>query len=156
MNGHFKAKKIGGDCGYTSKGAEQVAILFQLVDGGDTYTWYGHFTDKTTENTLKTLAILGVENDLSNIGEPSDEEFTLVLQEEQDKETGEMRTKVRWVNKGDGVALKTRMDAGQRAQFAKRIAGGLTKAKRELGAAAPSNGTKAAAKSDADDSEIPF
>ena len=52
MKGRYKAKKVGGDFGYTNGGKEQVAVAFQLSDTGDSLTWYGYFTEKTEENTL--------------------------------------------------------------------------------------------------------
>lgn len=153
--GRIKAKKVGGDFGYSSKGGEQVAVLFETIDG-ETITWYGHFTEKTAETTFKTLALLGVSNDLANINEPSDIEVTLVIVEEADNE-GTMQFKVRWVNGGDGVALAKRMDPGQRAAFAKKIAGSLEIARKSLGknVAPPRAHVPQEEFSDADN-EIPF
>jgi hypothetical protein len=130
--GQHKAKKIGGDCGYTKGDKPQVAVLFQLIESGETITWYGHFTEKTEKHTLKSLVILGVASDFSNIADPSDNEVTLVIEDEAD-EQGVIRPKVRWVNGGDAVALSKRMTDGERMAFAQRMAGKMEIARKDLG-----------------------
>lgn len=131
--GTHKALKIGGDIGYTSKEAPQVALLFRLIETGDTITAYLYFTEKTEKRTLETLARLGVENDFSNIGEPSDVEVSLVIEEEADLQ-GELRLRVKWINFGDGVAMAKRMQDAERAAFAAKMAGKLAKVREGLGA----------------------
>lgn len=137
--GHHKAVKVGGDAGETKSGAPQVAIAFRLVDTGEVITWYGYFTEKTEAMTVKTLALVGVKPDGSNLQDPNDTEVTLVIEEEQN-DKGEMVMKVRWVNGGDGVAMQNRMDAGKRAALFNRIGGAILKA--QAGAPTTSNAPK--------------
>lgn len=126
--GTHKATKIGGDIGHTSKGLPQVAILFRLLESGDTITWYGYFTEKTEARTLETLAKLGVASDFANIGEPSSVECSVVIEEEADLK-GELQMRAKWVNFGDGVAMAKRMQDAERLAFAAKMAGKMEKAR---------------------------
>lgn len=127
-----KARASESALGYTANDTEQVAIDFELLEGDDQgkhITWYGFFTDKTIEVTLKSLRTCGFTSDnLADLNLPVDEngigtnEVTLVIEHEEDLE-GNPRARVRWINGGGGVALKTRMDAGAAAAFAERMKG---------------------------------
>ena len=124
--GIYEAKKVGGALGETSTGKDQAAVLFQTLDGNQRITWYGYFTDKTTERTAETLGKLGVKPDLSNIGDPSDVACTISVEHEPDQE-GKMRAVVRWVNFGDGIGMKKRLDDAGRMKLSQRIGGMIAK-----------------------------
>ncbi len=72
--GKYRARPIAAALGLTSKGTDQIAVTFELLDpAGERITWYGFFTEKTTDRTLESLRHCGWKgNDLSIFveGEP--------------------------------------------------------------------------------------
>lgn len=126
--GTFKARAVGADFGYTKGGKEQVAVLFEFIDGpneGKQITWYGYFTDKTVDRTLESLMHAGWDGKnlaaLSGIGES---ECLLVL--ESDTYEGKTRVRVNWINKiGTGPSIKEPMSESQLASFSQKMAGKL-------------------------------
>jgi hypothetical protein len=171
--GTYRARGVEAALGYTANEKEQVAVEIELIDdgehGGKRLTWYGFFTDKTTETTLKALRTLGwAGDDLSNLAGIDANEVDVVIAHEEDQE-GHLRVRVRWINAlgSGGLQLKTRMDEGQAAAFAERMKGHVLAAKaRTVGspARAAANGGRppptgaAAAKGGAppDSDDIPF
>jgi len=58
VEGTFVARGVAVALGLTSAGAPQVAVELTIKDEeflGETITWFGYFTEKTTERTLETL-----------------------------------------------------------------------------------------------------
>lgn len=174
--GTYRARAVEAALGYTSNDTEQVAIDFELLDeelAGKHITWYGYFTDKTLETTLKSLRTCGWQSDdLSDLSGIDANEVFVVVAHEEDQE-GNLRARVRWVNSsGGGLALKTRMDEGAAKAFAERMRGHvLAQKSRPMGspAAAPpakpaanGGGTKGGARraptrsAAPDDDNIPF
>jgi hypothetical protein len=121
-----KARAVEAALGKTSTGGEQIAVLFQLLEGpneGQRITWYGYFTDKTLDRTLESLDHCGWEgDDLSNLDGIDRNEVYLVIEHEPDQQ-GEIRARVRWVNAAGGIAMQNRMDAASAASFAARMRG---------------------------------
>ena len=111
--------------GMTEGGKEQVAVLLEVVEGefkGDSLTWYGYFTDKTTATTLKSLRALGWEGtDITKLDSVRGEAACTVTEEEYE---GKVSLRVRWVG-GGGLGLKNVMDDRQKAAFAKRMQGAI-------------------------------
>lgn len=121
--GTYRAKAIDFDFGVAGTGTDQIAICFELTEGDcekEQINWYGYFTEGTAERTIKTLRDLGWTGDnLATMGiEDLSEEVSLVIEED---ERGSL--KVKWVNTGGGVALKTRMSNDQKNAFAARMRG---------------------------------
>lgn len=150
--GTFKARGCEAALGYTNNGSEQVAIDFVLLEGeseGAHITWYGYFTEKTTEHTLAALRTCGWQtDDLSDLTGCDANDVYLVIEHEDDLE-GNPRARVRFINGSGGVQLKTRMDEGNAKAFAERMKGHVLAAKQRspgVPAAtstrtAPANGT---------------
>lgn len=123
--GKYRAQAIEAALGETDTGKEQVAVRFRLLDiEGQEITWYGYFTDKTTESTFKALRTAGWKgqdlSDLSDLEAQDTPEVTLVIEHEADQQ-GNPRAKVRWVNGTGGLALKKALDPNRAKTFAARM-----------------------------------
>lgn len=124
--GTYRAHAVDCALGLTGTGKEQVAVMFEIHDeGGSRLTWYGYFTDNTFDRTVQSLRHLGWKgNDLSVFGKgiPEDchNEVEVVIEHEADQED-RLRAKIRWVNSGNGLAVKERMDENAARQFAARM-----------------------------------
>lgn len=136
MIGTYKAKAKEWGLGYSQVGNEQIAVLFEITQGehaGKTYTWYGHFTEKTLERTLDSLRHCGWDSDslaeLDNLGA---NEVEIVLEEENDQE-GKQRTRVRWVNRSSRLALREQLGQGDVQAFAAKMRGKTIAHKRTYG-----------------------
>jgi hypothetical protein len=122
--GIYDAKAVDIDMGYTSTGKPQYAVAFELVDTGETITWYGFMTEKTAKLTLESLRHCGwMGNDPGSI---SAEDLTsivsLVIEEEEYEDN--VYPRVRWVNRKGGVArLRDKMDDAQRTAFGAEFKG---------------------------------
>lgn len=128
--GNHRAKAIDAILSETSTGKEQVVVNFELLDlPGESITWYGYFTDKTTETTLKGLRAAGFKgldiNDMSSLRE-SPNEVSLVVEHERNEKDGSIRARVRWVNTWGGPTLQPLAPEKARA-FATKIRAELAK-----------------------------
>lgn len=125
QDGYYNAKAVEAELGFTNGGKEQVAVLFEIVDGehkGQRITWHGYFTEKTTDRTLESLMHCGWDGeDASKLEGVTKNVVSIVV--EQEEYDGKMRAKVQWVNKTAGLALKERMNSGQKASFAEKMRG---------------------------------
>ena len=150
--GIYRARAVEGALGYTSNNTEQVAVDFAITEEGhenQRITWYGFFTEKTVETTLKSLRAMGwAGDDLSDLSGIDANEVYLDIQHEEDQE-GNLRARVRWVNAtAGGLALKTRMDEGAAKAFAERMKGHvLAQKNRPNGSPAAASAKPAAANS---------
>jgi len=169
--GRHKARAVEAALGYTKGGKEQVAVLFEILDGDDAgqqITWYGFFSEKTEERTLEALQHCGWEGaDIGNLDGVTKNEVQLVVEMEAGDD-GNSYPRVRWVNGASaGLALKSRMNDGQRAAFAQRMRGKVLATRQAAGQALPGNGGGRTRKSerhaapagvadDAADDDIPF
>ena len=142
-----KARAVEAALGTTSKGGEQVAILFTLLEGpneGERITYYGYFTEKTQERTLETLEYCGWEgDDLSDLRGVDRNDVYLVIEHEPDQ-NGETRARVRWVNAAGGIAMQNRMAPADAASFAQRMRGTVL-ARRQAKGQAPVAATRSRA-----------
>jgi hypothetical protein len=130
--GTYRAKAVEAALGETDTGKEQVAVQFRLLDfEPQTITWYGYFTEKTTESTFRALRTAGWKGqdlmDLSDLCAPAETpEVHLVVEHETYTNTaGETKTqaKVRWVNGTGGLAIKKALDPNKAKAFAARMKG---------------------------------
>lgn len=120
--GRHRARAVNAALGLTQKGAEQVGVQFELLDEpGGMITWYGYFTEKTMENTVKSLRTCGWDGeDLSDLRNIDANEVTLVIEHEADDKGG-TRAKVRWVNDAGGLAMKSQLAPDQAKAFGARM-----------------------------------
>ncbi len=154
--------------GFASTGTEQVGIRIILIDGemqGESVTWYGFLTENAEQRTLEQLEIAGWNKssviDLPGLGST---EFELQLEEEPD-EKGNVYLRPTFINRV-GVAMKNKMDDGQKRAMAARLAA-LVGARPQAGrpaqrpAPTPNRGTRlpseyADESPVANDDDIPF
>lgn len=141
--GRYKARATDAQLGFTEGGKEQVAVAFEIVSDGDhcgeTITWYGYFTEKTTERTFESLRTCGWDSDDLSQLDGVRGECEIVVEHEEDQ-NGKERARVKWVNRpgAGGVSLKNKMSDGQRLSFAERMKGAAMLHRQKSGAnAAP-------------------
>lgn len=132
---------ITAGLGQASTGTDQIAVLFEYVENGETkrINWYGYFSDKAVEYANEALEAMGwnpAEHSwdyfLLNEKDPEKNPLVgkraqLVLDDEEDLNTGEMRKKVKFVNSlGGGLGLKERMDENSARAFSARMRAKMT------------------------------
>lgn len=105
---------------------KQVVVTFKLTSGeaaGQTISWFGFFTEKTWERTVKALRSCGFRgDDLSELTtQVLSNEVNLVIEHEEWE--GKVRAKVAWVNGTGGVALKNPMKQDDLKRFAAMMKG---------------------------------
>jgi hypothetical protein len=158
--GSYRARAIEGALSFTNSGKEQVTVRFDLLDfPQQVITWFGYFTDNTTQSTFRALRTAGWKgqdlSDLSDLSYPDCPEVLLVVEHEKYKD--KTYAKVRWVNSATGPALKSAMPPDQARTFAARMRDQLAAfdaAAKQAGAAAPKkNGAPSSAKGDEGDPE---
>jgi hypothetical protein len=142
--GRYKARGVMAALGYTSAGKEQVAVLLKTAEG-DEITWYGYFTEKTTERTLESLRALGWESDdIWDLSSIDKNEVTIVVEHEADQD-GELRAKVRWINSGGALAMKETMSDADARAFGAKIKGAVIAHRQKTsGSSAPAQSKPAA------------
>lgn len=147
--GRYKARAIEGALGETSGGKEQVAVLFEIVEGdyqGQQMTWYGYFhgadsskAQKNAKRTLESLRHCGWKgDDLTDLSGLGANEVQIVV--EQEEYEGKIRTKIAWVNKCGGLALNTPLTGDKAKAFAARMKGLALTVKPPEPAVAPAPG----------------
>ncbi len=106
----YRARAVGAGFGISSKGNNQIAIPFEIVDheqfAGESVTWLGHFTEKTQPRTIESLQHLGFESDdIDQLEDISRDDAARLLPNvveivcEPEEYDGEWQLKVRWVNR---------------------------------------------------------
>ena len=139
--GTYRARAVEGALGETKTGKEQIAVRFALLDPGlpqSNITWYGYFTEKTTESTFKALRVAGWKGqDLSDLSDLAGEtpEVDLVVEHEEGQD-GTTRARVRWVNGTGGIALGTQLAPDKAKVFAAKMRGQLAAFDKDSGASA--------------------
>ena len=123
--GRYRAKALDGELGYSSNGNEQVMVKFEILEGPDTgksITWWGYFSEKTADRTLKALMDAGWDGqDVSVLSGLGSKEVSLTIG--NDTYNGEVRQRVQWVNPLSGPKPKNAMSDSQKASFAERMKG---------------------------------
>lgn len=148
MKGRFRARGVTAALGTSSNGNPQIGVELTILDGeyqGASITWYGSFTDAATPYTLEALDNLGwTGDDLSNLTGIDRNEVSIVVDEEEYE--GEVRDKVKYINKPGGLAMKNAMSEGQQKAFAASMKGAVLAHRQASGGAAKpppkSNGGK--------------
>jgi len=139
MKGTVKARAREWALGQSNNGKDQIAILFDIVAGehaGKSITWFGYFTDATTERTLESMRHCGWDgDDFVSLDGLNANEVELVLDEETYE--GKTRTKVQWVNRTGRLSLKNAMDKQQQQAFAAKMRGAAIASKKKYGAQPP-------------------
>lgn len=101
---------------------KQVAVQFEILEGpamGNKLTWFGYFTEKTWQNTVKALRCCGFKgDDLSQIETQTlDQEVSIVV--EPNTWEGKTTMRIAWVNAAsNGVKLANPMAADELRRFA--------------------------------------
>jgi hypothetical protein len=154
-SGVYAARPLpGAALGMTKTHKECVGVEFELKESGQHISWYGYFTDATSERTIEALRFCGWRgqdlSDLSDIGNDPSVEVSLVI--EQEEWEGKVRAKVQWVNRAGGLAMANPLDQGQAQAFAQRMKGAVLAYDQAVGpapkkATAPANGHKQAVSS---------
>lgn len=144
--GTYLGRPVNAVIGTAGTGTEQIAVKFELLDvPGEFLTWYGFFTEKSFEITIKALRSCGwTGSDLSEFeyGRPmpfgmnKDVELVVELQAGND---GLPRPKVVWVNAGGGMGMKNPMKAGEAQAFATRMRARILAFDQGQGSAPPSS-----------------
>lgn len=126
--GTYRGRAVGGALGETSSGGEQVAVEFELMDStgavGPHILWYGYFTEKAFDHTIRALRVCGWKGDmLTDLSGLTDNEVSLVIESETYE--GRTKSRVRWVNPaGDvGLGLKAPLTGDKARAFAAKMRG---------------------------------
>ncbi len=127
--GKYKARALPNtiEFGVATTLTEQVKVSFTLSETGQTVTWVGNFANEQAEDiTLKAFIAMGWTGD--SLTDPTgigDVECELAIEHEPDRETGEPRMRVKWVNTlgGGGFKFKQAMDQGAVESLAERLRG---------------------------------
>jgi len=134
--GIYTAKATGSfDFGTSSGGTEQVAVEVEILEGneaGHFMTWFGFFTEKTSERTVESLRLLGWQgDDITKLEGLGSRRVSIVVEHEEYQ--GKVSAKIQWVNRlgGLGVKLKAPMDDAAKRKFAAKMKG-FAKAKPAL------------------------
>lgn len=147
QNGLYRAKAVRAELGEAGTGNAQVGIEFELLDGGVTEPefiprfihYYGTFTDKAVQHTLKAMRTAGWKgddvSDLSSVGGPDAPEVSLVV--ENETYNGQTRPKVKWVNSQGGPMMKTPLAGEKAKQFAARMKGAVLAFDKQAGTPKP-------------------
>lgn len=147
--GTHKARAKEWDLGISSTGNEQIAIMFEIVEGehaGKTRTWFGSFSDAAIDRTLDSMRHCGWDGDsLATIDGLGANEVEIVI--EQEEYQGKLNEKVRWVNKPAALKLKHQLTGAARDAFASKLRGKVIAHKQKYGpqpapAAKPANGAQ--------------
>lgn len=159
-NGVYRARAVKGGLGETAGGQEQVAVEFELLDEGfqnQGITWFGYFTEKSFEITMKALRACGWQGDNINdlVGLTSN---TVELVIEKETYEGKTRSKVKWVNPegGGGLALKAPLDPVRATRFAASMRGKIAAFDQTGGQKKSRTGAQSPEPPTHTDSDIPF
>lgn len=134
--GRYKARAIEWRLGVTGGGNEQIGVLFQLEDG-QLMTWYGFFSEKTTERTLDSLETMGWDG--VSITDPMglDRNDVQLVVEHETNDEGKTFPRVRWVNRLGGLTMKEELSGAALQNFKQRMQGTIIARRQSKGAPAP-------------------
>jgi hypothetical protein len=124
--GTAKAKATDAALSVAGTGNEQLAVLFEFIEGenkGEQITAYLSFTDKTFKRTVKTLRDMGWDGDDFSVF--AAEGCAALLQNPVDvtvREGVDLNGVPRWeAQVGAGLAIKEKMDQAQAVDFSQRM-----------------------------------
>jgi len=125
--------------GESKNGTKQILMQFKILDGdyaGRIVPWFGYFTAKTVDTTLKAMRNCGMKGeDLYALWGANAQELNQVVSIEtelnENPENGKVHARVRWVNSlngGAGIKLKKPMGDTELRKFAAQMKTHLKKA----------------------------
>ena len=125
--GTYEARPITAALGSTKGDKPCVGVEFELLDTGAHISWFGYFTEKTTERTIESLRFCGwTGQDLDNLSEiGAKEKLTVQLVIEQEEYEGKVTAKVQWINRGGGLRLNKPLDGQAAKAFAAQMKGAV-------------------------------
>lgn len=126
----IEARGVLGALGRTGGGKPQVAVELELLSGPDAghcITWYGYFTDDTTQRTIESLRHLGWKGNNLSVLDGIDQNV-VSIEINHEEYNGEQQAKVRWINAPGGLAMKEVMDPAEALQFARSMKGAVVQA----------------------------
>lgn len=137
QNGKYRARALSWDLGNASTGTPQIGIDFEFLDHpGQTMNAFLYFTDETFDRTIEALCAMGwTGNDLDNITDLNRNEVNVTVKAELNPKTNQMEPKIQFVNSTGGVAMKQKMDEGQKKAFAAKFAGRMAQFRQRTGGA---------------------
>jgi hypothetical protein len=109
--------------GFTKENKRQIAVCFEVIDGdyiGHKLTWFGYFTEKTTERTIQALRYCGFRgDDLMTVNEQALDQAVSITVEHAEY-NGKISAKIAWVNApgGGGFKLSAPMKKNDMRRFA--------------------------------------
>lgn len=135
-DGVYLAVAVSWGLGLTSTGKEQLGVEFEFLDerlAGQRITWFGYFTDRAFDVTLKALRTLGWQgSDLSDLRDLDSNQVNLVIENEEYQ--GRYYPRVRWINPlNSGIPLRSQMDPNAARSFAERMKGRILAAEQSGG-----------------------
>jgi hypothetical protein len=129
--GEYVARAVSGEYGNTKSGGEMVAVVFEFTRGeleGHKITWYGYFTEKTSQRTVESLRHAGctfASGDITDLAGLGETEVRVVVEHEHDDRGP--RARIRWVNalaaSAGGIRDENKMSVGDKRAFAARMKG---------------------------------
>jgi hypothetical protein len=129
--GTYLAKVISHAISETKGGNPQAVVKFSLdADGPKTLTWYGSFSEKAIEITVKALLACGLQGNNPAGALEIGKEVSIVVEIEKD-ENGKERNKVRWVNSVHEIKNVIPQDAAKAKLSA--LEGAVMMARQKLG-----------------------
>ncbi len=137
--GTYNARASHATLGYTKDGKEQVGVELLVLDDdfqGERITWFGYFTEASSERTLESLRLLGWKgDDLFDLQGIDENQVSIVVVE--DEYQGKTQIKVRWINAPGGMAMKAPMSDTQAREFSARRKGAVRAFKQKSGTPKP-------------------
>jgi len=121
-----RARAMRAELGESSNGNVQIGIEFALLDTGARMTWYGTFTEKADKFTLKGMRAAGWTGlDVSDLGSldasmTETPEVELVIGDD-DLYNGQVRRKIKFINRGGGLAMKAPLQGDALKVFAAKM-----------------------------------
>lgn len=128
--GNYPVKATKHKIGEAGTGNKQIGVRLIITDGAlkgnASLIWYGTFTDKSEDMTIRGMRALGFQgDDLTKMDTLYDGEAIAVVEHERNQD-GKMIAKVKWLNGAD-IAMKKELDDNELAAFAKKMRGALQK-----------------------------
>ena len=159
--GLYRARATSCTFGETKNGNPQAVVEFQLLDEGPhegtKISWYGFFTEKTTERTIKSLRIAGCtfpNEDITDLAGLGDSEVELDIS--HDTYNGNTRARVNWVNEIGGAPRVKAMEETSKISFAQRMKGAIVSIKANTPAPKTSPVRTPAPEGSGTEDDIPF
>lgn len=158
QDGTYRAKARASALTESSNGTPTAAVEFVVLSpeesAGQSITWYGYLSEKAFPYTVEGLRNCGwTGDDLSDLSGIDANEVSIVIVTEEYE--GKQHSKVRYVNKLGGLAVKSPMTADKAKAFAASMKAAIRAIDVAKGAGAKPSGSKPAGAPMAD-GDVPF